>query len=455
MARVHSQASRKMLRFANDDRGVVAVLFAASLIPVILGVGAAIDFGRALTVKSQLQTIVDAAALAGASVDVKNKGSTEAAAHRMKRAEGLFDLNKLQVTIAHDVSRQAVPSEQSMLVRATATVPATFTSIIRPKIEITVTARATYSSGMAAPLCMLSLNKTVDEAFKVYGTADIIAPECAVQSHSTSPVGMVSGGSATATATHFCSAGKHSGSGFSPKVEDDCTPVEDPMLGKYEPAALAASGINVSAGCNHTSALRHRSGTTIYDASTTGGVYVFCGGIQVSSGATVEFEPGVYVLYNYIGFGSGSNVIASSGVTFYLGHPSMMPGTNLNQGRMDVQGGANLHLVAPTTGPLAGMAIVQPYADSSKSGSIATNTIIGGGVINVVGSIYTPQSKLRITGNGTINDTSDYFSVIADIIEVEGNGQLNIRAGADTQVHGQPGMAVAGGIGGEPATLLE
>lgn len=53
-------------RFATDRRGSAIALMAAGLIPVIAAMGSAIDAGRIYIVKSQLQTGVDAAALAGA-----------------------------------------------------------------------------------------------------------------------------------------------------------------------------------------------------------------------------------------------------------------------------------------------------------------------------------------------------------------------------------------------------
>lgn len=56
LARALADASR-------DDRGNVAVLFAVALLPVLLGVGAAIDYGRAHEVRNRLQAALDATAL--------------------------------------------------------------------------------------------------------------------------------------------------------------------------------------------------------------------------------------------------------------------------------------------------------------------------------------------------------------------------------------------------------
>ncbi len=54
-------------RFIGDRRGVIAILFALLLIPLLAMVGGAIDFSRAFIVKSRLQISLDAAVLAAAA----------------------------------------------------------------------------------------------------------------------------------------------------------------------------------------------------------------------------------------------------------------------------------------------------------------------------------------------------------------------------------------------------
>ena len=42
-------------RLIKDVRGNVAVLFGVGLIPIVLGVGVAVDYGRALMVRERIQ----------------------------------------------------------------------------------------------------------------------------------------------------------------------------------------------------------------------------------------------------------------------------------------------------------------------------------------------------------------------------------------------------------------
>ena len=53
--------------FRSDKRGVVAVMLALALLPMLICVGLAIDYGRMLLYQADLQYAADEAALAGAA----------------------------------------------------------------------------------------------------------------------------------------------------------------------------------------------------------------------------------------------------------------------------------------------------------------------------------------------------------------------------------------------------
>lgn len=65
-----SQATEKhrksIHRFRRARSGSVAIIFSLSVIPLLLGVGAAVDYSNALRIRAKLQTAVDSAALAAA-----------------------------------------------------------------------------------------------------------------------------------------------------------------------------------------------------------------------------------------------------------------------------------------------------------------------------------------------------------------------------------------------------
>ena len=59
--------NRLMLRFRKDQRGNLAVIFAIACVPLISGIGCAIDYSEATRIKSKLQSAADAAAVASIS----------------------------------------------------------------------------------------------------------------------------------------------------------------------------------------------------------------------------------------------------------------------------------------------------------------------------------------------------------------------------------------------------
>ncbi len=80
--------TRKTKRFAQDERGAVALIFGLSLIPVMGLTGAAVDYSRASLVRTELQAATDATALALAKDSV-----TATTAEINARAAAVFNAN--------------------------------------------------------------------------------------------------------------------------------------------------------------------------------------------------------------------------------------------------------------------------------------------------------------------------------------------------------------------------
>jgi Flp pilus assembly protein TadG len=68
------KAPKYLQRFLANQKGTVAVFTAIAAIPMLLAVGAAVDFSRLSAAQTQMQSAIDAAALTGASL----KGKTDA-----------------------------------------------------------------------------------------------------------------------------------------------------------------------------------------------------------------------------------------------------------------------------------------------------------------------------------------------------------------------------------------
>jgi Flp pilus assembly protein TadG len=104
-------------KFRNDSKGTVAVIFAITLLPVLLAVGLAVDYSVASNTKAKLDSAADAAALNAVIktkaflADNQNKGLSDAAltsqalAYAKKEAGLHFDGNANNVVRTRDIRR--------------------------------------------------------------------------------------------------------------------------------------------------------------------------------------------------------------------------------------------------------------------------------------------------------------------------------------------------------------
>ena len=431
-------------RFLKNPSGNAAVIFSLATIPVLLAIGLSIDLGRTLLAKRQVQDSIDAVVLAAASFKPNTAGeSIDLQSERQRIAQSQLADRLTEVKFAQDISYDVSYENDVLTIDAQGQVPTTIGAMIAPSFPFSVSTAA-RTADKSFPLCMLALNVSEDDTFKTWGTAELDAPECAVHSNSKSNKGMTTRGNAKAASSFFCSSGGYAGDGFQPKPATNCKVVQDPYADQYTTSALDAEGIDIGNACSFRSTFRPKE-DYVFDAGGPTSVMSFCGGLTLRAGVYVEFRPGIYVFNKSLNIGSNSSVNAPEGVTFYF-----PKGQTQNDTELTVQGGANLILRAPTEGPLAGMAIVQPeiknYTGTSRRA--LKHTIIGGGEIDILGAIYTPQAKLYISGNGDINANSNYFSIIADIIEIEGNGFLSIAADSKSSENDMPDLPPSSTSGG-------
>ncbi|MCW2310247.1 vWA domain-containing protein [Rhodobium gokarnense] len=114
-------------RFASNEAGALSILFAFLLIPILLLVGTAIDYSRALETKATLRNALDAAALAGVAKLVREGGSKDevdaivnATFQNAITLSGGSGISIKGLTITQD------PDTGAVSVDATLTMPTTF-----------------------------------------------------------------------------------------------------------------------------------------------------------------------------------------------------------------------------------------------------------------------------------------------------------------------------------------
>jgi hypothetical protein len=157
---------------------------------------------------------------------------------------------------------------------------------------------------------------------------------------------------------------------------------------------------------------------------------VYCGGIHLNGGTTVNLNPGIYILAAQ-GMQFNSTTVNGSGVTFYntdnqgdaWGCPSMTG--NSNAGPVQINSSANVNLTAPeddshVESSYIGILFMQNRAITYNQ----TNVINGSANSNFDGAIYFPTTDLSFAGT---SDTSGYLMLIADTVNFTGATTMTLN----------------------------
>jgi hypothetical protein len=118
---------------------------------------------------------------------------------------------------------------------------------------------------------------------------------------------------------------------------------------------------------------------------------VYCGGIAVASGATLNLDPGAYILDQGNFSVSGNATVKGTGVTIILTSRS-----GLNYGTVDIRNGSTIAISAPVGGAAAGIPGIAIWVDEHAPAAGAT---LGGGPNqNINGTIYLPSLHVQYSG---------------------------------------------------------
>lgn len=379
--------------FPPDRRGTVAIVFALAAIPAVAISGASVDYGRALSVKTVLQSAVDAAALAAASNSKASQSERIAIATTMFNASvASHGLNSIVPAVSF--------SAKTVTVSATTESPTQFMSLVGIRAMTVFSESEAGIPSTAGTACLLALNSTASDGIHVQGTNNFTAENCWAWANSTNAAAIYGSGSAVARAEGFCTSGGVVQSGnYQPTPKTQCLTLEDPYRTLVEPSV---------GSCNFNN-------KALSSGSYTLNPGVYCGGIDVKPQATVTFNPGIYIIKDGpLNFQAGSTA-SGSGIAFYFS------GSNST---LQLKGGANINFMAPATGTLAGMLFVQNRASSIG----ATTQIQGGGRVKIDGVLYMPTQVVNIAGNGDLNVDAKMFAMVADRFTLQGNGTLYLKA---------------------------
>ncbi len=148
-----SRSLRALERLAREfglrSEGSVASTFALTLIPIVTGVGVAVDYSRANAVKAFLQSALDAGLLAGAK---------DGSSNWMQVALNVFNSNVASKNILASTPTFTSDSNSTFTGSATASVPTSVLGIVRiQSLDVSVNATATMAE--ADNSCILTLDQ--------------------------------------------------------------------------------------------------------------------------------------------------------------------------------------------------------------------------------------------------------------------------------------------------------
>lgn len=428
-------------RFARDDRGVSAIIFAIML-PALIGmVGLSVEVGLWYAQKRNLQAAADAGAMAGALV--LYQGGTSAEAETAASAYAV-----LNGAVAANVNPNIPPSTGAYTADATAVeVIVTesqnrmFSALFLAGATQALTARAvaTQSTTTQALGCVVTL-ETSGVGAQLDSNARMNLSNCGLTVNSSSGSAVNESSNAQVNADFVRITGDYalagnatingadSGDAQPATVTTGETATENPYADLPNPAA--------SGSCNYTNYSLGANNNATIGPAVAGGSVRMCGGFDMNSNSTLTMQAGTYYIDGgTFNMDSNTKLYANAGVTIIL------TGSGADWAELNLNSNAWIQITAPTTGDYEGIAIMQdPDAPSTTTNNINSNVNIG-----LQGTIYFPNTQLHMDSNATIttstvlnssfnttNPAADSANagcglVVADNIDMDSNARINLN----------------------------
>jgi Flp pilus assembly protein TadG len=378
-----------MQAFRSAREGNVVITFAVALVPLAGVVGAAVDYSRANSIKAAMQDALDAAALNLVKDAGKLTNDQIASA-----ATNLFTANfnrpeamNVQVTAQYD------PKTVMLLLNGSTAVKTAILAVVGIKqIPIGALSKA-HGPGDSA--CVITLESTASDAFKVSGSGSVEVPNCGIYVNSASATALKQQGAGSINAQSIKVVGGATGR-FSPAPKVSQPAVADPLASIPEPA--------IPGPCTY-------SDYDFKSAMTIPGGTVYCNRIRLE--ANITFGPGIHYFKGAQLEAKDSVNIVGQNAMLYFGASSTM--TSSSSGKVS--------LTSPQSGTYRGIAIF-----GSRSGSMSTFTLTGTKDYFINGTIYLPKARLELYGSVDMTVKSKSGYVIAKQFYYQGDSSFSFDA---------------------------
>ena len=416
---------RAALTSGGEEGQAVILLVVAMSILLIGALGLAIDGGQMYAHRQMAQAAADAAAQAGilnildgtnvTSAHPFGTGTPPIASSTCTTADGrtpcVYARDNGFGGTASDTVTLSFPTTVPGVTLSSASVPALAVTVKRTLktglirfigagATVTITAKGTAALvGTVSPNCIYALDPSAPNAFQATNGATVALNGCSIAVNSSNSSALIVSGGSSVTASAISVVGGDvisGGSTITPAATNGVPPVADPFASLPSPAVGACNFTNYSPGY----------GTWTLNPGT------YCGGINISNGATATFNPGTYIIKGGSLTLVGGTTDTGSGVMFYL------TGTNATYGSVNISNGANVTFSGPASGPYMGVVFYQDRTITS-----AVNATFSGGVaMKVTGTLYFPTTSVLFSNGSSVSNV--YTAIVAKQVAFTGGTSL-------------------------------
>jgi Flp pilus assembly protein TadG len=407
MARLASIISR----LARSEQGNVLILYGLSM-PLLVGLaGLGTDTVQWTLMKQQLQRSADSAALNGAYAKAQAENVSANANRDLTKTLDGFTGVGITVENAPTAGSYA-GNNRAVKVILTYSEALPFSSMFLsnpPIIQVEATA-AVLNNG---DYCVIALEdtNTTGVTFSGNSTVDL---GCGVATNASGSAAVTAIGSTTVAASPIAAVGNVPPSN-NYEVGTELTPYSIPQRDPF--AALPDPTNSLPNPCSG-GALRVGSNQNI---TINPGCYT-----EIDVRGTLTMNPGTYYIKGGNFTTNAQSRITANGVTIIL------TGNGSAIGQVNMNGGADIEMSAPTSGLYKGVLF---YKDRDAPSSY--NDIFNGGASgSFLGAIYMPSQTVTLNGNSTF--TTDCLQIVARKVVMTGNTTITndcpVGTAADTFV---------------------
>jgi len=403
----------------------------------------AIDIGNLYYTQRQLQTLADAAAIAGALEVTACSGSSNCAVMQAAAKSALTEGGSTTPTVfqqcatasgsgllltinnspcalgASDPNNGNINYVEAVVTKNVPTYFGGYLGISTFKISARAEAGAATPVVSGNGACM-SITGTSGTTITLQGGStggikDATGTSCGIMIDSSSSSAVMSN-SGTVTVSYFDVVGKvqNSGATITPSPTTGATSVADPFQTEINNGTLSTPAEGTTQSVSEVTT----NGAELSPGYYPNGLTFNC------SGCSITLDPGVYYISGNVIFDANCTVSGTGGVTLYLAN-----------GQMNMNSVSTLDLTAPSSGSTAGLVIWEPASNTNElnldTGSSST----------LKGAIYLPNAELQMNSSSV----STFGMIVAQSLMLDSGASITLNCAL------MPSGVCPGGSGGGKA----